>query len=268
MDHVSINNENNKYVIGLIKQIKNLIEKEDLENTMKLSELTSEYDKNRVLIEKSYDTKDSIEDSIRKMVQIRQTISEEIKNSLQELYNKHKELKETEQILKNEILANNTKTQEIEKELGIDTRDYTKQLLQLESNLPVLIKSIDELNKKKPVIEKKKEKYANFKIKINELSKHYNARFAAYTKVNEQLKDELPPDEKNKAINEQKDISDNLNKLYSEIISILSEISHNSAVVTNYRENEKNGNNELNVLFKNKYLKYKMKYITLKKQFI
>ena len=158
MDHVSINNENNKYVIGLIKQIKNLIEKEDLENTMKLSELTSEYDKNRVLIEKSYDTKDSIEDSIRKMVQIRQTISEEIKNSLQELYNKHKELKETEQILKNEILANNTKTQEIEKELGIDTRDYTKQLLQLESNLPVLIKSIDELNKKKPVIEKKKRK--------------------------------------------------------------------------------------------------------------
>ena len=78
----------------------------------------------------------------------------------------------------------------------------------------------------------------------------------------------MPPDEKNKAINEQKDISDNLNKLYSEIISILSEISHNSAVVTNYRENEKNGNNELNVLFKNKYLKYKMKYITLKKQFI
>jgi len=78
------------------------------------------------------------------------------KNKLQELYKKQKELKDASLQNQKDIFNNNTQTQEIEQTLDVNTSGYTNQLSRLEKKLPVLLKTIDELNIKKPKLKKKK----------------------------------------------------------------------------------------------------------------
>ena len=73
---------------------------------MELSELEAEHNKNRNLIHESYEKEDILKNAIQLMIQKRQIQHNDtqdiknIKNNLHKLYIKQKELKETEQNLK------------------------------------------------------------------------------------------------------------------------------------------------------------------------
>ena len=283
MGDVSINKvETNKWVIGLIEQINKLIEKEDIKNTDKLSNLTPKHDENTVSIQQSNEEIDNLKKDIQQLMiknrQIQNNDTPDIrstKEKLQELYKKQKELTETEQRLKDATLQNqngifniNTQIRIMDKPLHVNTRDYTVQLSQLENKLSVLLKTNGELNEEKKKINKKKEEYDNFKTKITDLSERYKNKFTDYTDATKQLEYVRTQEERVDALTKRRRILNELNELYSNIITILSYISPSNAYVSDYKRNENNGNNEKNEIFKNKYLKYKMKYITLKKQFI
>ena len=229
MDDVSINNENddnNKWVIKIINQINTLIEKEENKNSKDLFELTTTHSKNKLLLQKNYEEEDAVKNAIQVMRQ-----------KLQIQYNDAQD-----------TIINKNNLQEL----------YKKET-ELKKTSSELVNTIEKLNNKQSQINEKKEKYDNFKTQITDLSKRYHDSFTDYTKVNNQYLDAESQDKRMRIIKY-------LNDLYSKIIIILTKISPLSAVVTDYKMNEKN--NTSNDLFKNKYLKYKMKYITLKKQFI